>query len=119
VRANLRAAEGDLVGALGDYDRAIAIKPWLLAALSGKGAVLMQLGRLDEAIAVNEKVLRLKANDTIGLRNLALLYREKGDTANALDFARRARAVAPSSERAGLDTFIAEVESGTRSSLPR
>jgi len=108
----LRASDEDLEGALEDYDRAIRIEPWLPAALSGKGAVLMRLGRLDEAIAVNEKVLSYKTRDLISSRNLAILYRQKGDVGMAIHWAKKARGVAPNGEKPALDTFIAELESG-------
>lgn len=110
LRANLRAAGGDLEGALEDYDRALAIDSNLRAALSGKGGVLAQLGRLDEAIEVNRKVLFYFPKDLISRRNLAVLFREKGDLQNAIEWANRAREVSPENERPALDTFIAELE---------
>jgi tetratricopeptide (TPR) repeat protein len=111
ILGNLRASTGDPEGALREYDRALDLDDRLLPALSGKGAVLLQLGRLDDAIAANRRALEIRPGDFISRKNLAVLYRDKGALESAANEARAALAVAPKNERDALQQFIADVES--------
>jgi tetratricopeptide (TPR) repeat protein len=111
IRGNVRASSGDPEGALQDYDAALAIYDRLLPALSGKGAVLLQLGRIDDAIAVNKRALEVKGGDFISRKNLAVLYRDKGDLEESLRYAKSALERSPKAEKEALQQFIADLES--------
>jgi tetratricopeptide (TPR) repeat protein len=58
-RAFARFLKGAFDGALGDLDRALAIDPRHVPALSGKALVLMHLGRQDEAQLVLREAVRM------------------------------------------------------------
>jgi tetratricopeptide (TPR) repeat protein len=50
---------GDAQGALGCFDRALKLEPNHVPSLINRGAALKQLGRLEEALAMAEKLLKL------------------------------------------------------------
>jgi len=110
LRAQAHQAMGDFEAAVADYDRALTIKPKLLAAWSGKAAALAQLDRTDAAIDTLQRALQVAPNDLIIHRNLALLYRRRGQVDLALTEARAALAVARQADRSSLETLIADLE---------
>jgi tetratricopeptide (TPR) repeat protein/O-antigen ligase len=118
IRGNVRANVGDLEGALADYNRALEIDDRLLPALSGKGAVLLRMGRLDDAIAANKRATEVRKTDFISRKNLAVLYRDKGDLENSLEQAKIALGFAPANEKQALQEFIADLESRRASPPP-
>jgi Flp pilus assembly protein TadD len=60
-RAFARFLAGAHEGALGDLDRALALDPAHVPALSGKALVLMHLGRHDEAQLVLREAVRMNS----------------------------------------------------------
>lgn len=62
-----------------------------------------RLGRIEDAIALNETLLQQQPDDPVVLNNLAWLYQKTGRP-NARDYAERAYALAPNQARA-LDTL--------------
>ena len=110
IRANAYISQGKLDQALADYDRALAISPDLIAALSGKALVLSRLDRLDEAIALNERIRRLDRKDITSLRNLALLYRRTGRLDKSRAAAEAGLRLAQGAARPPFEEFLAELE---------
>jgi len=120
IRGNLYSDLGRFDEALADYDRALAIQPDLVPLLSAKAFVLSRLDRLDEAITLNQRILDVRPKDLIAHRNLAALYRQKGDSERALLEAQAALAIAPAQAQPPLRTFIDELreEQGPLTKLP-
>jgi Flp pilus assembly protein TadD len=58
-RAYVRFLQEDYGAALSDLDRALALSPRHVAALSGKGLTLMRMGRADEGDAVLREAVAL------------------------------------------------------------
>ena len=65
---------GDLGGALTRYEAALADEPTSVMAQLGRSAALQKLGRLEEARAGYETVLRLDSNNREALANLTSIY---------------------------------------------
>lgn len=95
--------------ALSDYESAAALESNSVPALSGQAFALAKLDRLPEAIDKNLQILALQPGDFTAQKNLALLYRDSGQTQEALRYANAALAVAPDNERAGIETLIQEL----------
>jgi tetratricopeptide (TPR) repeat protein len=90
------------------YSLALKYDPNVLQAHSALGLIYSRLNRIDEAIAENLIVVNKSPNDASSLRNLALLYQQKGDLAQSLNYARRALAVATSDgDKQALQGYIA------------
>jgi len=68
------------------------------------------MGRIEDAIDANLKVLELRPNDLSALQNLALLYKKTGDYDNALKFAEKALEVAPESQKPSLQALINQIK---------
>lgn len=75
-----RAANGDDLGAIEAYDRAIGIFPAYVEACRSRGNALARLGRRDEAMASYRQCLRLDAGDFAAAYNLSEL--EAGRSVN-------------------------------------
>jgi len=110
VRANVYVNQGKLDQALADYDKALAIWPDLVTALSGKALVMSRLGRLDEAIALNERIRQLDPNDLAALRSLAFLYRRMGRLDQARTAAETGLRLARGAARPPFEQFLAELK---------
>ena len=79
-------------------------------AHSALAFIYARQGNLDRAIEQNQLVLQQIPNDYDSLKNLAIIYRDKAEFQQALDFARQAQTAAPEGEAASWDQFIAEIE---------
>jgi tetratricopeptide (TPR) repeat protein len=55
-----KVINGDFIGAIASWDRALEIKPDLHEAWNNRGAALANLGRLEEAIASYDQALEIK-----------------------------------------------------------
>ncbi len=62
---------GNVAGAARHFEQALALDPTNLGALGNSSAVLKSLGRLDEAIALDEATVRRDPVNTVWLFNLA------------------------------------------------
>jgi tetratricopeptide (TPR) repeat protein len=62
--------------------------------LSFLGVALARTGQLTAAIDANVSLLALQPNNLTAMRNLALLYRDTGDTAKAIEWVEKAIALA-------------------------
>ncbi|CAM9926391.1 unnamed protein product [Pylaiella littoralis] len=89
-RANVLIAEGDLQGAVRDYDRALELAEgvsmpdkWIIHL--NRGTTLMALGEDDRAMADFNQAARLNnSKDLFTLANRAQAFERKGDWAKAL-----------------------------------
>ncbi|MGH8552257.1 MAG: hypothetical protein ACRERS_03100 [Methylococcales bacterium] len=89
------------------YKLALQNDPTILESHQGLGLVYFRLHRLDEAIAENLAVINQSPNDLASLRNLALLYHQKGELSQSLIHARRALELTVNdNDRKALQAFI-------------
>ena len=86
---------GDTEAALGDYARAIELKPDLPQAYSNRGNALSKLGRYDEALADYERALDLDDSLAAVYCNRGLTLRMQGDLISGLGDFDRALAADP------------------------
>jgi tetratricopeptide (TPR) repeat protein/tRNA A-37 threonylcarbamoyl transferase component Bud32 len=97
----LRAAsrhfvDGDLEGALGEYELINSIYPGNMAAYNNRGRILTALGRTDEAVAMYEKAAELDRQNAFPLINLSFLYLINApDAAKAEEVGRKLVALDP------------------------
>ena len=70
--------DNDLAGAARHYQRALALGPTELSVLNQAAAFLMNLGRLDEAIMLQEILVRRDPVNPAGLHNLGYYQRMAG-----------------------------------------
>lgn len=81
--------EGDLHGALSEYDAALVIAPRFIEALNNRGGVLGQLGHLEDALRDFSESLRIEPNDSLVLFNRGIVRLLSGDIPSSLlDFTR-------------------------------
>jgi tetratricopeptide (TPR) repeat protein len=71
-------SEGAQDKALGEYEKSIAIDPTFTEAMHGLARSLQDLNRLDEAIAVANKIAELDPDDILAHTSLSVLYQKKG-----------------------------------------
>jgi len=90
--------------------QAAEVDPASMEVHSSLGYLYSQMGRLGDAIAEYRKVLSVYPKDYVTQKNLAILYSQAGQIDQALAAAQTARALAPESERAGLDQLIAQLQ---------
>ncbi|CAM9930716.1 unnamed protein product, partial [Hapterophycus canaliculatus] len=89
-RANVLIAEGDLVGAVKDYDRALELAEgismpdkWVIHL--NRGTTLMALGEDDRALSdLNQAAKLNNSKDLLTLANRAQAFERRGDWAKAL-----------------------------------
>ena len=82
--------------AVAEYERALAIQPRYAAALGNLGGVLLQMGRVDDALPRLEEAVSLAPKNLEALNNLSAAYAATGQTARALETIDRALALSPS-----------------------
>jgi len=73
-----RVAEGDPERALAEYQQSLAADPTFTEAMHGMARVLQTLDRLDEAIAVANRIAELDPDDVLAHTSLSVLYQKKG-----------------------------------------
>ncbi|MCA2655767.1 tetratricopeptide repeat protein [Microcystis sp. M061S2] len=88
-----KAINGDFIGAIASWDRALEIKPDYYYAWNNRGNALVNLGRLEEAIASYDRALEFKPdfheawnNRGIALRNLGRFEQAIASYDRALEF---------------------------------
>lgn len=92
---NLLSNDGDMTGALAEYDAALAIDPDFPQALSNKGSVLLAQGDKEGARAAFERVLSRNRNDTYALAGQADLLLAEGKPDDAVMLLKRAAELRP------------------------
>ena len=88
--------EADMAAAIENLQRAIEFEPHNLVVLTDVAVLLMQMGRLEEAIALDEYVVSRSPFDAISARNLALKYLYADRLQEALAMQQRNLAIDPS-----------------------
>jgi Flp pilus assembly protein TadD len=86
---------GDLAGAAGHFDAALAINPEYAPAWNNRGIVLASQGRLAEAVAHYRRAVALQPGYARAHNNLAAALMSLGDLAGAEAACRQALAVDP------------------------
>jgi tetratricopeptide (TPR) repeat protein len=84
-------AEGNHERALEDYRKSIAADPTFTEALHGMARTLQDLDRLDEAVAVANRIAELDPDDILAHTSLSVLYQKKGMVPEAEAEANKAR----------------------------
>ncbi|NND45046.1 MAG: tetratricopeptide repeat protein [Xanthomonadales bacterium] len=85
----------DLAAAAKHYERALALEPGNLPVLANASGLAMDLGRLDQAIAMMEFVVARDPVYSSGHHNLAYTYFLGGQYADTVESARRALQLSP------------------------
>jgi lipoprotein NlpI len=80
----LKRDNGDLDGALADYNKCIELKPNHASGFVGRGNVMRAKGDLDAAMADYNKAIELKSDDAIAYDNRGMMKKTKGDLNGAL-----------------------------------
>ena len=84
-------AEGDNLRALEEYRQSVTADPTFTEALHGMARTLQDLDRLDEAIAVANRIAELDPDDILAHTSLSVLYQKKGMVPEAEAEANKAR----------------------------
>ncbi len=71
-------SEGEQERALDEYRKSQAADPAFTEAMHGMARVLQDLNRLDEAIAVSQRIAELDPDDVLAHTSLSVLYQKKG-----------------------------------------
>lgn len=71
-------AEGEHERALSEYQKSLDSDPEFTEAMHGMSRALQDLNRLDEAIAVSNRITELDPNDILAHTSLSVLYQKKG-----------------------------------------
>jgi Flp pilus assembly protein TadD len=70
--------EGNQEGALAQYRKSVEADPTFTEALHGMCRALQDLDRLDEAIAVANRMAELDPDDVLAHTSLSVIYQKKG-----------------------------------------
>ena len=73
-----RVAEGNHEQAVEEYQKSLAADPNFTDALHGLSRALQDLNRLDEAIAVANRIAEVDPDDVLAHTSLSVLYQKKG-----------------------------------------
>jgi protein O-GlcNAc transferase len=95
VLAVVQSAQGKGAQALGNFDRALALRPNDADALNSRGIALYRMGKLDEALASYDRALAAHPNHADTFNNRAVALRVLGRFDQALASYDRALALRP------------------------
>ena len=84
-------SEGEQERALEEYKKSLAADPVFTEAMHGMARTLQDLNRLDEAIAVANRIAELDPDDVLAHTSLSVLYQKKGMIPEAEAEANKAR----------------------------
>src|SRR5499425_1759856 len=84
-------AEGHLEQAVAEYEDSLKADPTFTEAMHGLARALQDLNRLDEAIAVAQRIAEIDPNDVLAHTSLSVLYQRKGMIPEAEAEGNRAR----------------------------
>ncbi len=84
-------AEGHHEEAIAEYEAALAADPAFLDAMHGLARVYQDTDKLDEAIAVAQRIAEFDPDDVLAHTSLSILYQRKGMVPEAEAEANRAR----------------------------
>jgi tetratricopeptide (TPR) repeat protein len=71
-------AAGQAEAAVAEYQESIAADPTFTEAMHGLARVLQDLNRLDEAIAIANRIAEIDPDDVLAHTSLSVLYQKKG-----------------------------------------
>ena len=71
-------SEGDQERAVSEYQQSLKADPTFTEAMHGLARALQNLDRLDEAIAVANRIAELDPDDVLAHTSLSVLYQKKG-----------------------------------------
>jgi Flp pilus assembly protein TadD len=71
-------SEGEQERALDEYQKSLDADPVFTEAMHGMARTLQDLNRLDEAIAVANRIAELDPDDVLAHTSLSVLYQKKG-----------------------------------------
>lgn len=84
-------AAGEVESAAAEYEKALALDPTFLDAMHGLTRAYQDLNRLDEAIAVAQRIAQQDPEDILAHTSLSMLYQRKGMIPEAEAEANKAR----------------------------
>jgi tetratricopeptide (TPR) repeat protein len=84
-------SEGEQERALDEYKKSLDADPVFTEAMHGMARALQDLNRLDEAIAVANRIAELDPDDVLAHTSLSVLYQKKGMIPEAEAEANKAR----------------------------
>ena len=84
-------SEGEQERALDEYQKSLEADPVFTEAMHGMARTLQDLNRLDEAIAVANRIAELDPDDVLAHTSLSVLYQKKGLIPEAEAEANKAR----------------------------
>jgi len=84
-------SEGEQERALDEYRKSLDADPVFTEAMHGMARTLQDLNRLDEAIAVANRIAELDPDDVLAHTSLSVLYQRKGMIPEAEAEANKAR----------------------------
>ncbi|NLE76830.1 MAG: tetratricopeptide repeat protein [Chloroflexi bacterium] len=102
-------SQNDLAGAETMLGRALEIEPDYAQARSALGVIYARQGRVQEAMEENLRVLAKTPNDYISHRNLAYLYMQTGQLADAQGYAWAATNLAPNQDATMMNDLVLEI----------
>lgn len=71
-------SEGEQERAVAQYEKSLEADPSFTEAMHGMARALQDLNRLDEAIAVANRIAELDPDDVLAHTSLSVLYQKKG-----------------------------------------
>ncbi|MBZ5597077.1 MAG: tetratricopeptide repeat protein [Acidobacteriia bacterium] len=71
-------ADGEHERALAEYQKSLDADPSFTEAMHGMARALQDLNRLDEAIAIANRIAELDPDDVLAHTSLSVLYQKKG-----------------------------------------
>jgi Flp pilus assembly protein TadD len=71
-------ADGQHEQAVAQYEQSLAADPTFTEAMHGLARALQDLNRLDEAIAVAQRIAEIDPDDVLAHTSLSVLYQKKG-----------------------------------------
>jgi Flp pilus assembly protein TadD len=71
-------SEGEPERAVAEYQKSLDVDPTFTEAMHGMARALQDLNRLDEAIAVANRLAELDPDDVLAHTSLSVLYQKKG-----------------------------------------
>jgi len=87
--------DGDLAAAAGHYERALALEPNNISIIADTGGLAFYLGRIDDAIAIDEYVAARDPVNPVAHVNLGIKYLDAGRLDEAVDSFRTALTISP------------------------
>ena len=94
-RGLARAAKGDLLGAIADYDRALSIDPDHAPTLSNRGNAHAVLGDMLKALADHDRAVAIDPDYVAAWHNRGVDHEELGQYRDALNDYRKAISLSP------------------------